>query len=98
MEEELEDGAPVAAYNTGLRAPVSACVSVGLPKAPVHRSEFAKVLAGEPVEINPSVGAGARGGSRGRIVEGAPEAACAGRVIGTWLRGSPSAFRHQASR
>lgn len=49
-----------ASLRRKLRAPLHVVVSTEWPKATVHRSEYAKVLAGEPTEINPSVGAGAR--------------------------------------
>ena len=40
-------------YNEGLRAEVRTQVAAA-PVARVHRVEWAKVMAGEPVEINPS--------------------------------------------
>jgi hypothetical protein len=50
-------------YNEGLRAEVVAQVAAA-PVARVHRVEWAKVMAGEPVEINPS-GEGERGEGAG---------------------------------
>jgi len=59
MELDGEDTAPpLPQYNEQLRAEISTVVSIGAPKAKVHRSECNKVMAGEPVEINPSSGAG----------------------------------------
>lgn len=49
---------PSPKYNEGLRAPVTTLVSAGAPRAKVHSSEWAKVMAGQPVEINPSIGTG----------------------------------------
>jgi hypothetical protein len=50
---------PLPAYNEALRGPVVEAVG-DAPRAPVHGAEWRKVLAGEPVEINPSVGEGFR--------------------------------------
>lgn len=49
----------VLAYNTNLRAPIEECIGE-TPKARVHRVEWRKVMDGDPVEINPSVGQGYR--------------------------------------
>ncbi|GAX73094.1 hypothetical protein CEUSTIGMA_g547.t1 [Chlamydomonas eustigma] len=46
-------------YNKDLKAPVTMEVNPS-PKARVHRVEWKKVMAGDPVEINPSVGSGYR--------------------------------------
>ncbi len=45
------------AYNTDLRAEITTVVGDN-PKALVHSREWVKVLNGDPVEINPSVGFG----------------------------------------
>lgn len=47
----------VAKYNTNLRAEVKTYVSAD-PRAFVHSREWKKIMAGDPVEINPSVGHG----------------------------------------
>jgi len=57
VEMPTPDG-PLPAYNTGLRAPLFTSISTSGPRANVHASEWAKVMAGEPVEINPSIGNG----------------------------------------
>ncbi len=44
-------------YNTDLRADITTHVG-GNPKARVHSVEWRKIQAGDPVEINPSVGFG----------------------------------------
>jgi hypothetical protein len=44
-------------YLENLRAPIVTAVGEK-PKARVHSREWAKIMAGEPVEINPSVGYG----------------------------------------
>ena len=75
--DEEGRGPPLPKYNEHLSGPLITAVSVGAPKARVHSTEWAKVMAGarprgtcavrcastdtsagEPVEINPSVGAG----------------------------------------
>ena len=43
---EPEEGAVAPKYNENLRADVATSVSAGAPKASVHRSEWAKVMAG----------------------------------------------------
>ena len=48
---------PELSYNTDLRAPIEAEVN-DKPKARVHAREWQKIMAGDPVEINPSVGYG----------------------------------------
>jgi hypothetical protein len=45
------------AYNTNLRADIKKVVGAD-PKARVHSREWLKILNGDPVEINPSVGFG----------------------------------------
>lgn len=45
------------AYNTNLKADIKTVVSSD-PKARVHSREWVKVINGDPVEINPSVGFG----------------------------------------
>ncbi len=45
------------AYNTNLRADIQTHTGEN-PKARVHSSEWVKILNGDPVEINPSVGYG----------------------------------------
>jgi hypothetical protein len=45
---EPEEGAVAPKYNENLRADIATTVSVGAPKASVHRSEWAKVMAGAP--------------------------------------------------
>ena len=45
------------AYNTNLRADIRSSVGDD-PKARVHSREWVKVMNGDPVEINPSVGFG----------------------------------------
>eukprot|EP00879_Flechtneria_rotunda_P003561 GHRR01003795.1.p1 GENE.GHRR01003795.1~~GHRR01003795.1.p1 ORF type:complete len:147 (+),score=35.71 GHRR01003795.1:251-691(+) len=49
--------ATVPKYNEDLRAPIDTSIN-DKPKMKVHQVEWAKVLAGDPVEINPSVGSG----------------------------------------
>ena len=44
-------------YNTDLRADIKTAVN-DKPKARVHSREWQKILDGDPVEINPSVGYG----------------------------------------
>ena len=44
-------------YHANLRAPVLEEVNE-TPKARVHRVEWSKIMDGQPVEINPSVGSG----------------------------------------
>ncbi|KAG2496286.1 hypothetical protein HYH03_005519 [Edaphochlamys debaryana] len=44
-------------YCDDLRAPLQTHVA-SEPQAPVHRNEWRKVMAGDPVEINPSIGSG----------------------------------------
>jgi hypothetical protein len=51
---------PPLKYNTALRADITVAVSTSGPLAAVHRVEWKKIMAGEPVEINPSVGTGYR--------------------------------------
>lgn len=45
------------AYNTNLRADIKSSVGDD-PKARVHSREWMKIMNGDPVEINPSVGFG----------------------------------------
>jgi hypothetical protein len=45
---EPEEGAVAPKYNENLRADIATTVSVGAPKASVHRTEWAKVMAGAP--------------------------------------------------
>ncbi len=45
------------AYNTNLRADIKSSVADD-PKARVHSREWVKIMNGDPVEINPSVGFG----------------------------------------
>jgi hypothetical protein len=45
------------AYNTNLRADIKSSVGDD-PKARVHSREWVKIMNGDPVEINPSVGFG----------------------------------------
>lgn len=45
------------AYNTNLRADIETVVG-DKPKARVHSKEWFKIMNGDPVEINPSVGHG----------------------------------------
>ena len=45
------------AYNTNLRADIKSSVGED-PKARVHSREWVKIMNGDPVEINPSVGFG----------------------------------------
>ncbi|WIA11099.1 hypothetical protein OEZ85_011244 [Tetradesmus obliquus] len=47
----------VPKYNEDLQADIETSVNDS-PKVKVHRVEWAKVLAGSPVEINPSLGSG----------------------------------------
>lgn len=47
----------VLTYCDDLKAPLATAVS-DRPRAVVHASEWKKVMAGEPVEINPSIGHG----------------------------------------
>eukprot|EP00775_Hariotina_reticulata_P006625 gene6625-6853_t len=47
----------VVSYNENLQAPIQTAVS-DAPKVLVHRVEWQKVIHGDPVEINPSVGEG----------------------------------------
>ena len=44
-------------YNKNLRAPIETELNV-TPKAKVHRVEWNKIMQGDPVEINPSIGHG----------------------------------------
>lgn len=44
-------------YHVALRAPLETAVGAA-PRAPAHGAEIARVAAGLPVEINPSVGSG----------------------------------------
>ena len=44
-------------YNKNLRAPTETELNV-TPKAKVHRVEWNKIMQGDPVEINPSIGHG----------------------------------------
>lgn len=44
-------------YNTNLRADIATEVN-SKPKARVHSREWQKIMEGDPVEINPSVGYG----------------------------------------
>ena len=44
-------------YNTNLRAPITTAIN-DKPKARVHSREWQKIMSGDPVEINPSVGYG----------------------------------------
>ena len=44
-------------YNANLRAPIQTAVN-NKPKARVHSKEWQKIMNGDPVEINPSVGHG----------------------------------------
>ena len=44
-------------YNTNLRAEIVSEIHEN-PKARVHRVEWRKIMEGEPVEINPTVGHG----------------------------------------
>ena len=44
-------------YNKNLRAPIQTEINPS-PKARVHQREWAKIMNGDPVEINPSVGSG----------------------------------------
>ncbi|GMH40985.1 hypothetical protein BSKO_08895 [Bryopsis sp. KO-2023] len=46
-------------YNANLSAPIEEDVNTS-PKARVHRVEWRKVMEGDPVEINPSIGQGYR--------------------------------------
>ena len=44
-------------YNKNLRAPIHSEIN-STPKAKVHRVEWNKIMQGDPVEINPSIGHG----------------------------------------
>lgn len=44
-------------YNTNLRGPIVTAINPS-PKARVHSREHQKILNGDPVEINPSIGYG----------------------------------------
>ena len=44
-------------YNKNLRAPIETEINE-TPKAKVHRVEWNKIMQGDPVEINPSIGHG----------------------------------------
>lgn len=46
-------------YCDSLQAPLETAVGPE-PRAPVHRVEWRKVMSGDPVEINPSIGSGYR--------------------------------------
>jgi hypothetical protein len=52
---------PAVYYAKDLRGPVKTSVN-GAPKAKVHSSEWARLMNGDPVEINPSTGTGMRVG------------------------------------
>ena len=49
----------VLSYNTNLRAEIETDVNEN-PRARVHSVEWRKIMEGEPVEINPSIGHGHR--------------------------------------
>ena len=57
MTTPVETGEEPPKYNTNLRAPIETDVNAN-PRAAVHSKEWKKIMNGDPVEINPSVGHG----------------------------------------
>merc|ERR1712137_379923 len=57
MTTPVETGEEPPKYNKNLRAPIETVV-IANPRAAVHSKEWKKIMNGDPVEINPSVGHG----------------------------------------
>ena len=57
LARNMKKAASELKYNTDLRAPITTAVN-DKPKARVHSREWQKIMNGDPVEINPSVGYG----------------------------------------
>ncbi|CAK0783986.1 hypothetical protein CVIRNUC_007189 [Coccomyxa viridis] len=57
MSKAKKSEAGPLAYNTNLRAEIETDVNTA-PRARVHSVEWRKIMTGEPVEINPSIGHG----------------------------------------